>query len=265
MYTSYLAFGEGKSGTTALYSSIDESVPEPKSNFFEPESLLPCLEKIGTTNVVGKVLIEQLKAGEVDHILHFDKSIMIIRDPRDTLVSRLLYRVRDMQFIYHPERVAKFIGALREKEADSSSWSTIGLYGLLAEISEEKDPLPFFARLHTKTVNLAKRLGSQIHALHYEGFIAGKTAAVDEFLGFSVSSQVEVAATYRRVARTKGTGDWKNWFTEEDIDYCRDMYGTYLDHFGYDTWTRNGDPKVNPETGSEYVERIIRMKRNRTG
>ena len=38
-----------------------------------------------------------------------------------------------------------------------------------------------------------------------------------------------------------------------------------MDHFGYTDWTRDADRRVDPETASLYVERIIKMKRNRTG
>ena len=265
VHGSYMVLGEAKSGTTALFTSVNASVPDPKETFFEPVSLQPVGDALSTANVVAKVLVGQIKVDQVEIIEHFAKVLMIIRDPRDTLVSRLLYQVREMKFIHHPGKVARFMTALHEKESDPSSWSLIGLYELLSDISGGEDRLPIYASLHNKTVDLARRLSGHAHVLLYEDFVADVTDAADRYIGFSVSSRVEVDSTYRRVTRTKGSGDWKNWFTAEDESYAREEYARYLDHFGYTAWDRAEPPSVDPATASEYVTNIIQMKLNRTG
>ncbi len=62
------------------------------------------------------------------------------------------------------------------------------------------------------------------------------------------------------MARSKGAGEWKNWFTEEDVELFRPIYQPYLDVFPhYDQWTLNPEPVIHPETSLEYIERIRRQ------
>lgn len=258
----YLVLGPGKSGTTALARAIEQEATAPVEVFFEPKdlSVVPASAP-DQGSIVAKVLVEHTKMAEVDRLATFDRTVFICRDPRDVMISRLLYRVRDMDFITDADRRERWLDAIRQKEADPSSISTVGLYRLLADISGLENQLLPLRRTHRKAMNLWKQLeGHDVHLLRYEEFVEGDVAALQAYLGLAVTSDVDVGRRYSRVARTRSSGDWKHWFTEHDHERARAMFGDYMDAFGYDDWHQPAERVIRAEHASGYVERIIELK-----
>ena len=58
---------------------------------------------------------------DADSFSHFEKQILIVRDPRDRIISRLLYGIYDSNFFHHNNKVTAFLEILRHKESESSS------------------------------------------------------------------------------------------------------------------------------------------------
>ncbi len=60
------------------------------------------------------------------------------------------------------------------------------------------------------------------------------------------------------VARTMKSGDWKNWFIEEDVEYFKPYLQPYILKYGYsDDWTLPDSPVLDPAYGSHYVLMLI--------
>src|SRR5687767_12482448 len=99
-----LIAGLGKSGTTALFYLIASSLgkgPKPKL-LFEPKEC-PADLRSARGDVVAKVLIDpQLNAASFSH---FDRKITLIRDPRDRIISALLYSQFHADYLGHDESV----------------------------------------------------------------------------------------------------------------------------------------------------------------
>ncbi len=57
-------------------------------------------------------------------------------------------------------------------------------------------------------------------------------------------------------------GDWRHWFTEEDVDLFKPAYLPYMEVIGYDCddWTLSNNPVIEPEYSSIYIQRLARMK-----
>jgi hypothetical protein len=83
--------GLGKSGTTALFSKLKQAMPPETYCLFEP--LRYEAPAVDPTHVLTKVLIPHEKMVDFDSFSEFDRKIMIVRDPRDILVSRVLYDI----------------------------------------------------------------------------------------------------------------------------------------------------------------------------
>jgi hypothetical protein len=62
------------------------------------------------------------------------------------------------------------------------------------------------------------------------------------------------------VIRKKATGDWRHWFTEDDIKLLKPTYTPYMEFIGYDCtdWKPNANPIIEPEYSSEYMQRLVR-------
>jgi hypothetical protein len=82
------------------------------------------------------------------------------------------------------------------------------------------------------------------------------------YLGFALPGKAVVAREFKRVVRTKGYGDWRNWFEQSDVAFFRPLMSDYMHQYGYrDDWDLSDKGPILPEYGSKYVERIVRQKR----
>jgi hypothetical protein len=125
-------FGLAKSGTTAVFYKIKNSLPPDTVCLFEPQSFDPgAVRKKGIKSLLSRrrerdVLAKVLPfrphcSADVDGFSHFERPILIVRDPRDRLISRLLYGVYNSDFCQYDDKVKAFLEVLEQKETDPSS------------------------------------------------------------------------------------------------------------------------------------------------
>jgi hypothetical protein len=93
----------------------------------------------------------------------------------------------------------------------------------------------------------------------YEDFVTGKYFPLEQYLGMSLTGAAEVPDVLKRVRRTKSYGDWRNWFTEEDVQVFKPLLSPWLGRYGYDAdnWTLNQDPVIEREHCSEYFMCLV--------
>lgn len=250
-----LIAGQGKSGTTALFCALKQTLPPTYTYLFEPMGYAATDQN---RFVLAKVQLNEFaKINEFDD---FDKKIFIVRDARDNLVSRVLYAVYNDEFSNDDEKVRSFIELIEQKRKEPLSISMVELLQVLNDLSG-KDILGSFILRHQLSFDFDPfTRGYFIYK--YEHFVAGQYASLEKYLGFNLSFDGKVDAAYSRVARTKGSGDWRNWFTEHDVGYFRPIYHEYLLRYEYDlAWTLNPEPKIQPEHSTEYVMRLVRQAR----
>ena len=60
--------------------------------------------------------------------------------------------------------------------------------------------------------------------------------------------------------RKKSTGDWRHWFTEEDVSLLKPAYTGYMTLIGYDCddWNLVENPVIEPEYSSVYMKNLAR-------
>ena len=263
----YVVLGMGKSGTTALYTAISREIENAADHFFEVHDGAAIRRSDPANALVAKLLLEKVRIGDVEW-LHstFDKRVFLVRDPRDLLVSRLLYKVRDMDLIFDETTFGTWLDALREKERNPGSMSVVELYELLESLSGEPSYHRVFGRVHRSALEKWELLAHWYHLARYEPFVDGETSALSEYLEMPVSPDVEVDEKWRRVTRSKGYGDWKRWFLESDLRFVRSQAGDFFARFGYDEdWDLDAEPVIERETCSAYVERIVELRRSGRG
>ena len=258
--------GTGKSGTTALVYKVAGGLPNCKAfSGGKPGKYLGDYE-----NAVYKHTYEESKGKSfelyLDHLKeeHYDRKIWMARDPRDVAVSRMLYRWQrgntgqKEQYLAHLNLVLR-----KENDPRSVSFSEIYRYArfnqwpiALKEVFQEEQVR------YQHMCDFVKCLGEEWFFFTYEDMVAKNFEALNEYLGLSVLTDAEVPQSTgkAKVIRKKSTGDWRHWFTEEDVQLLKPAYTPYMERIGYDCtdWTLNSNPIIEPEYSSEYMQRLAR-------
>jgi hypothetical protein len=259
----YLVLGPGRSGTTAVARAIEIAAGPQVEVFFEPRGLASVRSEASSSTVVAKILVERWLPADRQHMDWFDRRIFIARDPRDVVISRLLYQVYAMQFIHDPKKLEEFLTALRAKEQSPGEHTVQSLFDLVARLEGTDNGLALTARFHRKAVKLWRATHDTIHLLRYEDFVDGRTEDLSAYLGLAVTEHPDVAPRWQRVTRTRSHGNWKHWFTAADDELVSRTFRDYLDVFGYDDWVKPAEQIIDPEHSSEYVKRIVRLAHRR--
>lgn len=258
--------GLSKSGTTALFYLIKDSSKENIETIFERKALARKRELLESNNdVLLKMLLfpGALKKGEYDELVEIsDKNILIIRDPRDNIISELLYYGG-----YHVtwsksyEQRQKAIALLKEKEANSKIVSVIRLFEILCDRDRE-DLNQYMMKRYESVSEFVERY-KNVEVVKYEDILQNSLHNLENYLGFSLAPKTQVKSDHAYVIRKKAEGDWKNWFTEEDIVFFKPILEKYMSQFEYpNDWTLSAQPGILAKYSSAYFEKLIENKRN---
>ena len=198
----------------------------------------------------------------------YDRKVWIARDPRDAAISRMLYRWHKghkgkiKQYKTHLELVLQ-----KEKDPASISFAELSRYSghgdwprsIEKVVTEEQVR---YDRMHT----FVKDLGDSWFLFKYEDMISGNFGSLNKYLGFAVKAdgEVPVSTGKTKVVRKKASGDWRYWYTEQDVELFNPVYRNYMALIGYDIndWTLKENPVIEPEYSSAYIQNLSR-KANR--
>lgn len=262
-----LIVASGKSGTTALYYTLLKSCPKPEPRgVFEPQTL-DAFRRAAA--VPGAMVCKALpnnwaELPTSEDVAGFNRIIHLRRDPRDLLISRILYLAWNSPLVNDPALEADWMALLQRKERDPRSVPVGELIRQMVRWRRITEPDWRAAHLaRTQVVlDLAERMPG-IFTFRYEDMVAGRFEHLESFLGFAVLRDVEVAPEVDRVVRTKGSGGWRHWFTPEDLEWVRADFGPLVRRMGYDDgdWALAPSPEIRPEHASGYVRRILAQKR----
>jgi len=253
-------FGQYKSGTTALFCQLRDALNgrEIRGLFEESEYV----ETEGDANrwLLAKVILSFNSQIRYDSFFKFQKKLLIYRDPRDWLISAMLFAFQEHnRNIYNdPDRFEPLFDLLKKKESNPGSVS-------LRQILSMIDPLPRKTRLFVEQtkwqIEFEKRL-DDYHKIRYEDFIDGNISALEDYLELRLPEEFSVDR-FPHVARTKSYGNWRDWFLEEDVELFRPVMQPYLEHYGYPLeWRLNREPVIDPKFCSEYVTRTVALRRS---
>lgn len=264
-----LILGTGKSGTTALVYKLAGGLPNCKAfSGGRPGKYIGDYE-----NAVYKHTYEESKGKSFElfreHLKkeHYDRKVWIARDPRDVAVSRMLYRWqkgtkgRQEQFQAHLQLILD-----KEKDPGAVSFAEICRYvgykewprAIEEAIDEER------ARYRNMS-DFVNSLTDDWFLFTYEDMIARNYNGLDTYLGFKVRDEAEVPVSTgkAKVVRKKATGDWRHWFTEDDIELYKPAYLPYMEVIGYDCddWSLSANPVIEPRFSSVYMQQLAQKKR----
>jgi hypothetical protein len=250
-----LIAGQAKSGTTALYFALKQSLPAYYQGLFEPSHL-----ETSNQDVVAKIIIGDSMPVNLQEFEGFDRKILIVRDPRDNLVSRLLYLPFDLPWYNDDEKIGAYCELLSQKQHQPASVSILALLERLAEYSHD-DLIGHTIRHHQYGFSFAA-LEAGYFVVKYEDFIANRLEALESYLGFPIRFDGEVGKDFAHIARKKGQGDWRNWFTRADIDFFGPIYAGFIIKYEYErAWDLNTPQQIEFVSSVDYVRRLIQERR----
>ncbi len=264
-----LILGTGKTGTTVMVYKVSGGLPHCRSfSGGHPGKHVRDYE-----NAVYKHTYEDRKGKSMEvfkeHLNkeHYDRKIWMARDPRDAAVSRMLYRWHSgykgckQQFENQLELVLK-----KEKDPLSISFSEICRYtGYDGSIRTIEEVIEEEIHRYQQMSKFVKGLGSDWILFTFEDMVAQKFDALNEYLGFEVEADANVPSSSgkAKVIRKKDTGDWRHWFTEEDMELFKPAFLPYMELIGYDynDWKPDPNPVIEPEFSSVYMQKLPSIAR----
>jgi hypothetical protein len=265
-----LILGTGKSGTTALVYKVAGGLPDCRAfSGGNPGKYLGNYK-----NAVYKHTYHEAKGKSLElyreHLTqeHYDRKIWMARDPRDAAVSRMLYRWHrgcqgnKKQYRAHLDLVLK-----KEKDPGSLPFYEICRYtsrngwpGTREEFFEEEQIR------YDRMRNFVLSLGDDWFLFRYEDMVNRQFDELNAYLGFGVCADAEVPSGTgkEKVVRKKATGDWRHWFTQEDVQFLKPAYLPYMEMIGYDCtdWALSLKPVIEPEYSSMYMQRLAKRKKS---
>jgi len=219
-------------------------------------------------NAVYKHTYEERKGKSFDlfrdHLKkeHYDRKIWMARDPRDAAVSRMLYRWhrgttgRKKQFQTHLDLVL-----MKEKDPRSLPFSEICRYTghngsprTVEQVVEEEK------HRYQQMTEFVSSLENSWFLFKFENLVDLNFKDLNEYLGFEVKADANIpsASGKAKVIRKKATGDWRHWFTDEDVELFKPSYQSYMELMGYDfdDWALDPNPIIEPEYSSVYMQNL---------
>jgi hypothetical protein len=254
-----LLIGLGKSGTTALFYKLKSALPPETRWLFEPIRFDAVA--MPEPHLLVKTLINK-QGLEIESFQTFDKKVFLVRDPRDLIISRILYHIYNAPGLCRDgAKVSTFLAMLRRKEADPKSTSLCSIIDLFTQLAEVD-----LSGLLIQSLDLALRFHDEhpcYFVYKYEHMVAARYEALADYLDLDLNPEAsQVPEFLERVVRTKQSGDWRNWFTAEDVDFFSPHCGAFMQRFDYgNDWMLPAEPRIPPSHASQYVRRIVDERR----
>lgn len=259
-----LILGKAKTGTTAVAQAIQANLSGAKL-IMEPESPDDLVRQLQANrmNSVTKVIYEHWNllpesrdALIQNELIDFDKIIFTLRDPRDEILSRLIYFIFPWS-LKHPrdnEKIQAWLALIKQKEQDPSSLSLIDLTSRCDEIFGGS----FISEFHfiDDYSNFIDQRPDGTHLLRYEDFILGDLVALEKYLEFRLEKKA-VNRKYRYTMRTASHNNWKRFLLPEDVEFIRSNFGEQIERLGYTDWSLETPSSLPAEHYSGYIEKLL--------
>jgi hypothetical protein len=254
-----LILGLAKTGSTGLYTTVKGALAAAGHDvycLFEPTRAdqLHSLHRLAPElPLLTKVMIAREPDLHLDHD-RFERKVTLLRDPRDMIVSFLLFR----PFIRADApwaQVELFVDAIRAKERDPSSSSVHELHLLADELGLASYRLERVVEFTEWQEALVDR--HDIHAVRYEDFVAGRLDDLRSYLDLDldIGNGAGSSPWPDHIMRSGGPIDWRHWFTEDDVTTYRPALERYMKRFEYaDDWELAAAPRIDPAAASGHIE-----------
>jgi len=254
--------GAGKSGTSALFYSVhgtlESHLQRPVPWLFEPRTVSDLDEFSHSSGVIKAMLPRFNLLAEHPLSERLTHRIFVFRDPRDNIVSFILWRFATRLHTASQSARTNAFKLFARKQSAPDSVSLLELIECCCDLTGGKG---FWANGVEENAFMAADFLGQPHAkdwfaLRYEDFVDRRLEALSQYL----TVPIDTAALYNKqalkVKRTAAYGDWVNWFTPEDHDRFVAKNEARMALLGFDASPYTGPKHIKPEHCLEYARRI---------
>ena len=187
----------------------------------------------------------------------FDHRLFIVRDPRDRIISSLLYDVYGRAEAKDESTMQPFLDLLEMKESEPRSVSLLVLHHVYWKLTGI-DLLSNAVRSTQRARSFWRNQGSDWTLVKYEDFVAGNNDELAAQLGVAELAQPHISGELARVSRSKAAGSWRHWLTPADQLVLEPATHNFLAEFGYDIdWKLDPDPRIEKSEASDYVRSLL--------
>ena len=254
-----IILGQARTGTTALFLQLQAALPAQIPCFFEPQaSELPATGDVLVKSLVMS-LPDDLRRPALD-TSSFDQRYVLIRDPRDRLISVLLFLLHWHSATYPPlwqcapTGLEAILRLLHRKEHDPTSVTVAQLFHAILWVR--------FSLNHWQALDRWHRLQAGFLAVH-AALPQQETIRYETLVAHPLAPP---SRAYASIFRTGTVGAWRQWFTPEDVSYFRPLLLPYLHCYHYtDCWGLPAQQTIDPTYSSRYVEKWVRVQRRAAG
>ena len=259
-----LIAGAAKSGTTALFYAIQNALSVELNvsveGLFEPHSKdvkSYCQNDPDKVRLVKMLLGPLLRRG-FDFGDSFDKKLLVFRDPRDNVVSRIHFMVKRIVSSGERDKVQQILQLFVEKEQKPDEVGVLSVLRAFERISG-RDGLAENVRANSLLpARFLRSHGDSFFVIPYDELVGGHFERLSEYLGFKVPSDFQVAGKHAHIVRSRTSGAWRDWFLDEDTQFFAKDVADDFRFLGFDpNATPNFKRQVDPEKTSAYVNSIF--------
>lgn len=239
---SILIFGTGRSGSTALFYALKRAFPD----------LIQSFETIPSTPIghLSKIGIYTTKVFE--QAIDYEYRIWLTRDPRDRIVSGFLYQLA-YHWAFDADRPTLLeIDSILGEKADNPDLPFLCLVDRIRELVPVEIDL---WREDVTACKLYQLCGHHFFRYTYEEMIRGETGELRKYLPAFGEFDTTVDTSHDRVKRTMRSGEWRFWFTNDDLAQIIPEIDAPMFVLGYDP---NIHPDHIPEVTVEEIKRPFR-------
>ena len=270
-------YGLPKSGTTYLFSLLAQAMSRDKKlvESFEPRSKDENnrLHRHDgqfwdeSENMLVKILYADANknsgwegAQAKKSFDYYDKKIFLIRDPRDRWISAFFYR----WFYRHNPDKKDFERALALSQKKEKNPDQVPFHKLL---SSDPQVLKNWAKEYTHNLHFLTDFINGLklngwYILKYEDLVDKNWKDLEEYLGFSLELEHDIRKSFKHVSRTNQYGNWRRWFTLEDVIFFTPIFNNFLQSHGYDSvdWDLEKINSLPSVEGSDYMKKLFYHK-----
>lgn len=259
MTTKISIIGIAKSGTSALYSSVKSALPGPRRLLFEPNNAAElAYVTAGNENALTKGMFGSLKRQEYDPE-RFTHCIAIVRDPRDIIISSTLFRFNRLKLINNKPLFGHLVSLFEKKEADPLSISVRDILEAAEPGEAEAMKDSFRTLLDSYSAYLDE---GDHHVITFDQMVAGDFDALNAYIGLTLTPPPPLEGWVSKISRKGESGDWKNWFTPDDVAFFRDAVDPFIEKYGFDPeWQLEASSVIAPEHCSQYISRLSEARK----
>jgi hypothetical protein len=257
----YLIIGMGKTGTTVMYHALKTALPPETKSLFEPRSRQewqPIFEA-NSKYTITKCLMQRLIASDVNLDI-FYRIVILVRDPRDQIISRVLQWSAQMAK-YNPLLRDTIIKIFENKRKHPLDYPFIEIIDRLSFLNGQyfpKNTIQEFGDRLKDAVLFFPEI-SNAYIQKYENLVDQKISGLKKYLDLEINTDIIVPEKFSHVERTRSYGDWVNWLLKEDLEVLIPYIKEYSNIFGYDLGEfPSGSPDITFESSSGYIERVCK-------